>query len=66
MQVAVELLDGARTIASARVPVVITEAGQVTVTATLSGLGDITLWDIDHPKLYHVVATLLVGGSRAA
>ena len=64
VQVAVDLLDGARTIASARVPVVITGAGQVTVTATLSGLGDITLWDIDHPKLYHVVATLLVGGSR--
>ena len=64
MQVAVELLDGTRTIASARVPVVITGAGQVTVTATLTGLGDITLWDIDHPKLYHVVATLMVDGSR--
>ena len=44
----------------------ITEAGQVTVTATLSGLGDITLWDIDHPKLYHVVATLMADGRRAA
>ncbi len=65
VQVAVELVDGARTIASARVPVVITEAGQVTVTATLSGLGDITLWDIDHPKLYHVVATLMADGRRA-
>ncbi len=62
-QVAVELLDGARTIASARAPAVVTEAGQVTVTATLSGLGDVTLWDIDHPKLYHVAATLLVDGS---
>jgi beta-galactosidase len=64
VQVAVDLLDGARTIASARVPVVITEAGQVTVSATLSGLGDITLWDIDHPKLYHVAATLLIDGRR--
>ena len=64
VQVAVDLLDGTRTIASARVPVVITGAGQVTVTATLSGLGDITLWDIDDPKLYHVAATLLVGGRR--
>ena len=63
VQVAVELLDGARTIASARVPAVITEVGQVTVTATLSGLGDITLWDVDHPKLYHVTATLMVDGS---
>ncbi len=42
------------------IPVAITEAGQVTVTATLSGLGGVTLWDTDHPKLYHVTATLLV------
>jgi len=61
-QVAVELLDDARVIALARVPAVITKAGQATVTATLDGLADITLWDIDHPKLYHVVATLLVNG----
>jgi beta-galactosidase len=61
-QVAVELLDGDRAIASARVPVAITGAGRQTVTATLSGLGDITLWDIDRPKLYHVAATLLVDG----
>jgi beta-galactosidase len=63
MQVAVELFDGASTIASAQVPVTITETGQVTVTATLSGLADITLWDIDDPQLYKVVATLLVNGS---
>jgi beta-galactosidase len=62
-QVVVELRDGARTIASARVPAVITHEGQAMVTATLDGLGDITLWDIDRPKLYHVVATLLVNGS---
>jgi beta-galactosidase len=61
-QLAVELLDGDRAIASARVPVVITGTGQVTVTATLSGLGDITLWEVDRPKLYHVVATLRADG----
>jgi beta-galactosidase len=61
-QVTIELLDGARTIAAAQVPVTITQTGQVTVTATLSGFGDIELWDIDNPKLYHVVATLLVNG----
>jgi beta-galactosidase len=59
-EVAVELLDEAEPIASALIPVAITEAGQVTATATLSGLGGITLWDTDHPKLYHVTATLLV------
>ena len=64
-QVAVELLDDDRSIASALAPAVITEPGPatVTVTVTLSGLADITLWDIDHPKLYHVVATLLTPGA---
>jgi beta-galactosidase len=62
-QVVVELLDDDRTIASVRAPAVIAGAGQVTVTAPLSGLGDIVLWDFDSPKLYHVVATLLVDGS---
>ena len=59
--VAVSLLDGGRPVASARVPVVITEPGQVTVTATLSGLEDIILWDTDRPQLYTVAATLLAG-----
>jgi len=59
-QVAVELLDDNRPVAAGLAPLVITEAGQVTVTTTLSELGDITLWDTDHPKLYHVTATLLV------
>jgi beta-galactosidase len=62
-EVAVELLDDGRPVAAGQVPVVLTGAGQVTVTTTLSGLGDITLWDIDNPKLYQVVATLLVNGS---
>jgi len=34
----------------------------LTVTVTLAGLGDIIMWDLDEPKLYHVVATLLVNG----
>jgi beta-galactosidase len=63
VQVAVELLDDGRPVAAGQVPVVLTGAGQVTVATTLSGLGDITLWDIDNPKLYQVTATLLVNGS---
>jgi beta-galactosidase len=58
--VAVELLDEAEPIAAARIPIAITGA-QVTVTATLPDLSAITLWDTDHPKLYHVIATLLAG-----
>src|SRR5579862_9775209 len=59
-QVAVELLDEDRSVAAGLAPLVIAETGQVTVTVTLNGLGEITLWDTDHPKLYHVTATLLV------
>jgi len=44
------------------VPVTITAAGQTTVTATIGGIGDITLWDTENPKLYTVVATLAVDG----
>jgi beta-galactosidase len=62
VQVAAALLDGTRTIASGQAPVAITGPGRATATVTLSGLADITLWDIGHPKLYDVVATLLVGG----
>jgi beta-galactosidase len=58
--VLVELLDGAREISSVTVPVTISKPGQVAVTGTLSGLAGITLWDIDNPKLYTVLATLQV------
>jgi beta-galactosidase len=60
----VELCDGTREITSATLPVTISKPGQVTVTGTLSGLAGITLWDIDNPKLYTVLATLQVGGVR--
>jgi beta-galactosidase len=61
-EVAVELRDGDRVLASERAPVVLTAPGQATVTVPLSGLGNITLWDTDQPKLYDVAATLLVDG----
>src|SRR5579875_1804576 len=57
----VDVLDGTKTVASATVPAKI-GAGQSTVTATVVGLQDITLWEVDNPKLYNVVATLLVDG----
>jgi beta-galactosidase len=61
-EVAVALHDGDRVVAAGRAPVALAPPGQATVTVTLAGLGDITLWDLDEPKLYHVVASLLVGG----
>jgi beta-galactosidase len=57
-EVVAELRDGDFVLAAGRVPVTITGPGQVAVSVTLSGLGDITLWDIDEPKLYHVVTAL--------
>ena len=43
-------------------PVAIAGPGQVTVTATLSGLEGVRLWDIDDPALYTVAAELRVDG----
>jgi beta-galactosidase len=62
----VELLDGTRVVSSATTGVSITQAGtQVTVSTTLTKLGDVSLWDITStsPKLYTVVATLLEGST---
>ncbi|HSZ39093.1 MAG TPA: glycoside hydrolase family 2 TIM barrel-domain containing protein [Trebonia sp.] len=53
--------DGPVSAAAAGVPV--GAAGQVTVTATLSGLDDITLWDTGDPHLYTVGVTLTVDGA---
>jgi beta-galactosidase len=63
-EVAVELRDDDFVIAAGRAPVAIGGPGQVTVTVTLSGLGDVVLWDVDQPKLYHVVSVLRVDGQR--
>ncbi len=60
VSVLVELLDGARRVSAATVPVTISKPGPVTVTGRLSGLAGVTLWDIDNPKLYTVLATLRV------
>ncbi len=65
VRVAVGLRDGGQTISSATTAVTIREAGQVTVTATLSGLASVDLWDVDDPNLYTVVATLMVDGAPA-
>ena len=61
-EVAVELRDSDLVLAAGRAPVAITGPGRATVTVTLSGLDEITLWDTDRPKLYHVVARLFTDG----
>lgn len=59
-QITVELRDGDRVVSRGSTPVKLDEAGQATVEMTLSDLGEIELWDLDSPKLYDVVATLVV------
>lgn len=61
-RVVVELRDGNRTLSSSAAEVRITEKGQTTAAVSLTGLADVTLWDVDHPTLYDVVVTLEVGG----
>ena len=62
VEVEISLQDQEIVIATDRVPVTFAGPGQATVTVTLGGLDDIILWDLDEPKLYYVVATLLVDG----
>jgi beta-galactosidase len=67
--VTVELLDadagpGARPLATASAPVVITETGETTVTVSLQGIPAVTLWDPETPKLYTVSTTLSVGDTQ--
>lgn len=54
-----ELRDGGRALAQASVEVPATGGAQA---LTLSNLGPIELWGLEHPKLYTVAATLQQGG----
>ncbi|HEX6444568.1 MAG TPA: glycoside hydrolase family 2 TIM barrel-domain containing protein [Streptosporangiales bacterium] len=62
-EITVELRDGDRVVASTKAPVTISGTGQTTARATLSQLGDVTLWGVADPHLYDVVTTLSVGGT---
>jgi beta-galactosidase len=61
-EIAVSLRDEERVLVADRVSAAVSGPGRTTVTVTLSGLDQITLWDVDEPKLYQVVARLLVDG----
>ena len=58
----VELFDGAQLIAVQGTPVSLDTPGITTMKLSLTGLGDITLWSTDNPKLYTVQATLAFPG----
>ncbi len=58
----VQLFDGAQLIAVQGTPVSLGTPGVTTMKLSLTGLGDITLWSTDNPKLYTVQATLAFSG----
>lgn len=62
MQLRVELRDGERVISREQREVRIEKPGQTNVALTLANVGNIELWDINAPRLYDVVATLLADG----
>ena len=60
------LLDGARTLATARATVPIAAAGPHPVALTLGGTGPVTYWSPEQPKLYTVAATVSSAGAGLA
>lgn len=58
IQVSVELLDGARPLVRTAQPVTLAAPGRLAAALTLAGLGEITLWSPESPKLYQVRVTL--------
>ena len=58
----VELFDGAQMVAAQATSVSLDTPGITTMGLSLTGLGQITLWSTDNPKLYTVQATLAFPG----
>jgi beta-galactosidase len=54
VRIKVELMDGARRIAGASQTLSLEQTGETSATLTLSGLGNIKLWDVSNPRLYDV------------
>ena len=61
VRVTAELLDGSRTLAATGTSVALTAAGTAVARLHLTGLGDVTLWSPDTPKLYTVRTTVSPG-----
>ena len=62
VQVEAQLQDDARVVSKAVETVHLDKIGQSSLTITLPNLGNVALWDVDSPRLYSVVARLLVDG----
>lgn len=60
LRIAAELLDGLQVVARATAPAPLNLSGP-DVRLTLANLGNVQLWDPDHPRLYTVAVTLYLG-----
>jgi len=60
------LLDGARTLATARTTLNIAATGPHPVALTIGGAGPVTYWSPEQPKLYTVATTLSYAGAAGA
>ena len=58
VRVTAELLDGPRTMATSATSVTLTAAGTAVAGLRLSGVGDVTLWSPDTPRLYTLRTTV--------
>jgi beta-galactosidase len=58
VEISAELLDGARPLASTAQKMTLTAPGRSVAMLTLTGVGNVTLWSPESPKLYQVRVTL--------
>lgn len=58
----VDMRDGNKVITQAEQELSVSKIGQTEVLLFLSGLQNIILWDVDNPKLYSIVTTLIIDG----
>lgn len=62
VELQVEMRDRASVIARAGQSLSLERHGDNQAVLTLSKLGNVSLWDVDSPHLYDIIATLLIGG----
>jgi beta-galactosidase len=61
--VTAELLDGTQVLATTKPVTANTVNGTTSVSLTITGIGDVTYWSPDNPKLYTVQTTVTAGSS---
>ena len=62
VEIKTELIDDLRRISQSQRTVKLDPGGQTEVALPLANLGNVVLWDFDHPHLYDVITTLTIHG----